>query len=123
MTILDPLQRFTPPRASGALRVRVLASARAAVTTAAPVSVADKIWFSPRWRLAWVAALTACAVIEILSVRATLAARGPSLATRIVIREADAAAAEIGFPGRCLIGDRIVTNSGNGTRGIVEKSL
>ncbi len=110
MTPLDPLRRFAPPRASIELRERVLAGARDAMTSSVAASRADRIWFSTGWRLAWVATLAACVLVEASLARATRPAHAHQWPAGAVTREAAAAAAEIGISGHGLIGDRVVTN-------------
>jgi hypothetical protein len=110
MTPPDRLRRYAPPRASSALRERVLAGAREAVSSSVAISRADRIWFSTGWRFAWVAAIAACALVEASVVRRTASARGQLRPVSAATREADAAAAAIGIPGAGLIGDRVVTN-------------
>src|SRR5262245_64946738 len=109
MTPLDPLRRFAPPRAPVALRERVLAGARVAMTSSVVASRTDRIWFATGWRLAWAGTIAACVLVEAAFVyaarpRAHLRTEGAAP------REVAAAAAEIGVSGSGLIGDRVVTN-------------
>lgn len=110
MTPLDALRRFAPPRAPIALRERVFAEARVAMTSSVVASRTDRIWFSLAWRLAWVATIVACVLVEASFVRATRPARADVRPGGAASREVEAAAAAIGFSGSGLIGDRVVTN-------------
>ncbi len=108
--VSDPLARFAPPRVSDALRERVLVAARSAIVASPSATRADRIWFSPAWRVAWVAALAALAALEVVSVRGIDAMRGGHGSSQATTGEADAAATELGLSARGWVGERVVTS-------------
>ena len=106
----DPVRAFGPPRASDALRARVLARAAEAVASAARPTRADRIWFSRGYRLAWVGALVAMILFETLSSRATGVSGGSGSPAPAAASEGAAAAEAMGLPVDGWIGERVVTS-------------
>jgi hypothetical protein len=113
--------RFEPPPAREALRLRVIAAARVGLASSRRPSRSDRIWFSRGWRIAWVAALACCALIEVFAARAGSGAAeerrpiaGPAL------RESDAAAAALGLPKRGWVGACVVTGDESAHRAAEE---
>lgn len=96
------LMRFTPPSAPTALRDHVLLLARRATEEAAAPSLADQIWHSRRWRLAWAASLALTLLVEWMA-----GAAGRPRASMPAMREADAVALTLGLPAAGWIGDRV----------------
>ena len=105
----DPWARFDPPPAPGGLRERVLAASRP-VAAACPAAMrADRIWFSRRWRLAWVATLLAFAALEAVVGRRHAGDRDRSPAAPGAAHEADAAAVALGLAPGGWLGARVAS--------------
>jgi len=107
-----PWTRFAPPRASEALRARVLASSRP-VAVACPLATrADRIWFSRRWRLSWLAALAVLVALEVLAARPAAILPGAEAVSLARDHEADGVAVALGLPPGGWLGARVVSGEG-----------
>ena len=118
----DLLRSFAPPRASEALRGRVLAASRVAVALAVRPARTDRIWYSTAWRLAWVGALAALIVLETLSMRGAGGNGRSGRSEPAAIPESAAAAEALGLPGHGWLGQRAVTDDDPG-RILAEEAL
>ena len=106
-----PWTRFAPPRASEALRERVLATSRP-VAAACPVATrADRIWFSRGWRLAWVAVLLLLVTLDRVAVRPSAVGRGAPSDPPAMGHEADRVAMALGLPRGGWLGARVMSGS------------
>ena len=116
----EPLRNFSPPRASEALRARVLSRAREAAAHAVRPSRVDRIWYSKGWRLAWVGALAALILLEALSVRISDSADRAAASRPVSVPESAAAAEALGLPSHRFLGDRVVASDDIGKEAAVE---
>jgi len=108
MNELGLLQDLKPPIAPELLRQRVLTCARDAIASAPRPTVADRVWFSRGWRIAYAGVLVLLVVIELLAAQTQSGAGRPQPGRMpVAITEADTVADAIGLRGPWLIGVRL----------------
>jgi hypothetical protein len=111
------LRRIELPRAPATLRERVMSAARDAPRSRP--TVADRLFFSPGWRLAWCTAVLALALLEWRMAGAV----GPASTPGLEAHEGRAAAAEIGLDVPVLLGRAVTSGDPADDRSVVQEVL